>query len=93
MAAGRTDGCLAQGTREVVLIGQDPTRYGVDLGGHRMAELLARLNDIRDLRWIRVMYLFPDRHAEPVLEAIASLPRVCRYVDMPLQHVASRCGR
>ena len=84
----------AQGTREIILIGQDPTRYGVDLLGedgrssHRLAELLARLNEVRDLRWIRVMYLFPDRHAEPVLEAVAALPKLCKYVDMPLQHAS-----
>jgi ribosomal protein S12 methylthiotransferase len=86
---------VAQGTREIILIGQDPTRYGVDLpdadgkGGHRLAELLARLNEVRDLRWIRVMYLFPDRHAEPVLEAVAALTKVCKYVDMPLQHASA----
>jgi ribosomal protein S12 methylthiotransferase len=78
----------AQGTREIILIGQDPTRYGVDLGGHQLAELLARLNEVPELRWIRLMYLFPDRHAEPVLEAIAALPKVCDYVDIPFQHAA-----
>jgi len=83
----------AQGAREVILIGQDPTRYGVDQGGHQLPELLARLNEVRDLRWIRVMYLFPDRHAQPVLEAIASLPKVCKYVDMPLQHVSKEILR
>ncbi|HEU4751642.1 MAG TPA: 30S ribosomal protein S12 methylthiotransferase RimO [Armatimonadota bacterium] len=83
----------AQGTREVILIGQDPTRYGVDQGGHQLAELLARLNAVQDLRWIRVMYLFPDRHAEPVLEAITSLPKVCKYVDMPFQHASAELVR
>ncbi len=84
---------VAQGTRELILIGQDPTRYGVDLGGHYLAELLERLNAIPDLRWIRVMYLFPDRHAEPVLRAIAELPKVCKYVDMPLQHASTEVVR
>lgn len=88
----------AQGTREVILIGQDPNRYGVDLvkgaerapgtPSHLLPELLARLNAVRDLRWIRVMYLFPDRHVEPILEAIATLPKVCKYVDMPVQHTS-----
>jgi ribosomal protein S12 methylthiotransferase len=50
--------------------------------------LLERLNEIRDLRWIRLMYLFPDRRVEPVLEAVVSLPKVCKYVDMPFQHGA-----
>ncbi len=77
---------VARGARELILIGQDPTRYGADRGGHQLVELLHRLNDIPDLRWIRLMYLFPDRHAEAVLQAVVELPRVCKYVDMPLQH-------
>jgi ribosomal protein S12 methylthiotransferase len=82
----------AQGTREVILIGQDPNRYGVDLreegSGHLLPRLLERLNAIPALRWIRVMYLFPDRHVEPILDAIAALPKVCKYVDMPFQHTS-----
>jgi ribosomal protein S12 methylthiotransferase len=86
----------AQGTREVILIGQDPTRYGVDLptpaGSHApthlLPELLARLNEVPELRWIRLMYLFPDRHADRVLEAVAALPKVCKYIDMPVQHAS-----
>lgn len=87
----------AQGTREVILIGQDPTRYGVDLKGeestHLLPDLLARLNDIPELRWIRLMYLFPDRHAPAVMDAIASLPKVCKYVDIPFQHASQRVLR
>jgi ribosomal protein S12 methylthiotransferase len=87
--AREVEALVARGVREIILIGQDPTRYGVDRReGHRLVALLERLNAIRELRWIRVMYLFPDRHAGPVLEAIGSLERVCNYVDMPLQHVA-----
>jgi ribosomal protein S12 methylthiotransferase len=83
----------AQGTREIILIGQDPTRYGVDLareGEERtcLPELLGRLNEVRDLRWIRLMYLFPDRNAPAVLEAITSLPKVVNYVDIPFQHAS-----
>ncbi|MCC2672150.1 MAG: Ribosomal protein methylthiotransferase rimO [Armatimonadetes bacterium] len=89
----------AQGTREIILIGQDPNRYGVDLprsagsSAHLLPELLARLNQVKDLRWIRVMYLFPDRHVVPILEAIAALPKVCKYVDMPVQHTAPEIVR
>lgn len=55
---------------------------------HLLPELLAALDQVRDLRWIRLMYLFPDRHAEPVLEAVVRLPKVCKYLDMPFQHAA-----
>lgn len=83
----------AQGAREVILIGQDPNRYGVDLRtaegpSHLLPHLLERLNEVAGLRWIRLMYLFPDRHAEPILEAVATLPKVCKYVDMPFQHTS-----
>lgn len=83
----------AQGTREVILIGQDPTRYGIDLPGdsgsrYPLAGLLARLNEVETLRWVRLMYLFPDRHASLALEAVASLPKVCKYVDIPFQHTS-----
>ncbi len=88
----------AAGTREVVLVGQDPTRYGVDLrsgegSGHLLPELLARLNDIPALRWIRLMYLFPDRHAGPVLDAVTSLPKMCSYLDIPFQHASAEVLR
>src|SRR5947207_1103410 len=73
--AAEVEALVAGGTREIILIGQDPTRYGVDQGeGHRMVALLERLNAIPDLRWVRMMYLFPDRHAEPVLDALGGLP-------------------
>lgn len=78
----------AQGTRELVLIGQDPTRYGVDRRDSSLADLLARLDAVPEIRWIRLLYLFPDRHARPALEAVAALPRLCKYVDMPFQHVS-----
>src|SRR5438874_1737794 len=85
--AEEVEALVARGVREVVLIGQDPTRYGVDLGqGHRMVALLERLNAVRDLRWIRVMYLFPYRHAGPVPQATASLPNVRDYAAIPAQH-------
>lgn len=82
-----------QGVRELVLIGQDPVRYGADLGAYELPRLLEDLNDIEGLRWIRLMYLFPDRHALPVIEAVARLPRVCSYIDMPIQHVSRRVLR
>jgi ribosomal protein S12 methylthiotransferase len=79
----------AGGLRELVLVGQDPTRYGVDRGeGFRMAALLRRLARIEPLRWIRLMYLFPDRSVDSLIEVIAEEPRVCNYVDIPFQHAA-----
>jgi ribosomal protein S12 methylthiotransferase len=78
---------VAEGAREIILIGQDPTRYGVDLrAGFQLAALLRELGRIEELRWIRLMYLFPDRSTDALVETIAAEPKVCRYVDMPFQH-------
>ena len=78
-----------EGTKELVLVGQDPTRYGVDRGdGFQMASLMRRLAQIEALRWVRLMYLFPDRSADRLIEVIASEERVCNYFDIPFQHAS-----
>ncbi len=78
-----------EGARELVLVGQDPTRYGIDRGeGFQMAALLRRLARIEELRWIRLMYLFPDRSVDALIEVIAAEERICNYVDIPFQHAA-----
>jgi ribosomal protein S12 methylthiotransferase len=79
----------ADGCRELVLVGQDPTRYGVDRGdGFQMAALLRRLARIEALRWIRLMYLFPDRSVDSLIDVIADEERICPYVDIPFQHAS-----
>jgi len=79
---------LAQaGVREINLVAQDSSHYGRDLGpGHGLAELLERLDSVPGLRWIRVHYLYPNTLSDRVLAAMARLPRVVPYVDLPLQH-------
>jgi ribosomal protein S12 methylthiotransferase len=78
-----------EGTQELVLVGQDPTRYGVDRGdGFQIASLMRRLARIETLRWVRLMYLFPDRSADRLIDVIASEERVCNYVDIPFQHAS-----
>lgn len=84
----------AEGTGEIILIGQDPNRYGVDLRqGHQLAALVRRLARIEALRWVRLMYLFPDRSLEPLIDVLAGEPRVCRYLDIPFQHAAPEMVR
>ena len=79
----------AGGVREIVLIGQDTTCYGEDLGlKHGLAQLLARLAEIDELAWIRALYFYPNRVTQPLLDALAAHPRLCKYVDMPLQHAS-----
>ena len=90
---------LAQaGTRELILVAQETTVYGTDLYGEKkLAELLHRLCRIEELQRIRVMYAYPEEIDETLIEAIASEPKVCRYLDMPIQHASNeilkRMGR
>lgn len=78
---------VADGVREINLIAQDLTAYGRDLRPRSsLAQLLGRLDRIEGLRWIRLLYCYPNFVTDELLEAIAELPRVVKYIDMPLQH-------
>ncbi|MDO8434532.1 MAG: 30S ribosomal protein S12 methylthiotransferase RimO [Candidatus Binatus sp.] len=75
------------GVRELNLIAQDLTAYGRDLQpASSLAALLEELSEIEDLRWIRLLYCYPNFVTDELLDAIASLPKVLKYIDMPLQH-------
>jgi ribosomal protein S12 methylthiotransferase len=79
----------ARGVKELVLVAQDITDYGRDLYHRRaLGELLEGLNGVDGLEWIRVMYAYPTSLDDKAIEAIATLPKVCKYVDMPLQHAS-----
>lgn len=83
---------LAQnGAKELNLIAQDTTRYGQDLYGElKLAELLRQLCAIEGLHWIRILYGYPDRVSEELLDVMASEPKVVKYIDLPLQHANGR---
>ena len=77
----------AQGVKEINLIAQDSTQYGYDLYGKmRLPELLRELSPIDGIEWIRLFYCYPSRVNRGVIEAVATTPKVCHYIDMPLQH-------
>lgn len=79
----------ALGVRELILIAQDSTWYGLDLYGERvLAQLLRRLGEVEGIAWIRIMYAFPAGFPAGLAEEIAANPRVCNYLDIPIQHVA-----
>ena len=79
----------ARGVRELVLVAQDSTRYGLDHGVRDgLAYLLRRLGRVDGIRWIRVMYAYPSTLSDKVLDAIASEEKVVKYVDIPLQHAS-----
>jgi ribosomal protein S12 methylthiotransferase len=77
------------GVRELILIAQDSTYYGLDLYGKReIARLLRQLGEIDGIEWIRLMYAFPAGFPEDLLDELAANPKVCGYLDMPVQHVS-----
>ena len=78
-----------QGVRELMVIAQDTTYYGLDLYGRRMlAELLRRLCRIDGIEWIRLHYAYPAGFPDEVIEAMASEPKICKYLDIPFQHIS-----
>src|SRR5688500_157888 len=80
----------AQGVKELLLISQDTTFFGVDRGRRgALATLLRRLNDVAGLEWIRLLYLYPTTITDDVLQAMADCPKVCNYIDLPLQHASA----
>ena len=81
----------AQGVKELIVIAQDTTYYGLDLyGKRRLGELLAQLAGIDGIEWIRLHYSYPAGFPEDVLRVMADNPKVCPYIDIPLQHSADR---
>jgi ribosomal protein S12 methylthiotransferase len=80
----------SQGVKEIILISQDTTSYGMDLGiEDGLASLLEELREIKSLHWIRVLYVYPNLFSDRLIDAINSSPKICRYVDMPLQHASA----
>ena len=79
----------AQGVKELILIAQDTTYYGIDLYRKRaLADLIAALSEIEEIEWIRIHYSYPADFPEDVLDQMANNPKVCRYLDIPLQHIS-----
>ena len=79
----------AQGVRELMVLAQDPTYYGIDLYGRRMlAELLRRLCRIDGIEWIRLHYAYPAGFPDEVIDVMASEPKICKYLDIPFQHIS-----
>ncbi|MFG6367997.1 MAG: 30S ribosomal protein S12 methylthiotransferase RimO [Lachnospiraceae bacterium] len=89
---------VASGVKELILVAQETTLYGVDLYGEkRLPELLRRLCAITGLYWIRLLYCYPEEITDELIETIKSEPKVCNYLDIPIQHASNtilkRMGR
>jgi ribosomal protein S12 methylthiotransferase len=84
----------ASGVKEVVLISQETTRYGDDLGmKHGLSDLLRQLATLEGLQWIRFLYCFPSQVDDALLTTMREVPKICKYMDMPLQHANGRILR
>ena len=81
---------------EIILIGQDTTLYGTDLyGEYKLAELLKKLSllKLNNLKWIRLLYTHPVHYNDELIEVVASYPKICSYLDLPLQHISDKILR
>ncbi len=77
------------GAKEIIIIAQDTTDYGRDLYGvPSLAQLLSKLSNVPGVEWLRLMYAYPSNFQDEVIEEIASNPKICKYIDIPLQHIS-----
>ena len=84
-----TKSLASKGVKELILIGQDTTEYGIDIYGKRnLNELLQKLSEVEGIEWIRILYTYPSHFPLEAIEEIAKNPKVLNYVDMPLQHIS-----
>jgi ribosomal protein S12 methylthiotransferase len=84
----------ADGVRELIVVAQDTTYYGIDLYGHvRLAELLRELDNVDGIEWVRVLYAYPAYFTEDLVQTLAGAKKILPYLDMPLQHVNDRMLR
>jgi ribosomal protein S12 methylthiotransferase len=88
---GQAASLSRQGVKELILVAQDTTQYGLDLDGQQqLPELLRALCRVEGIEWIRLMYAYPYYLREAMLETIAAEPKIVKYIDMPIQHISSR---
>lgn len=82
---------VEQGVKELILVAQETTLYGTDIYGKKsLPELLRKLSEIRGLYWIRILYCYPEEITEELIDTIAELPKVCHYLDIPIQHASDK---
>ncbi len=79
------------GVKELILVAQDTTRYGIDIYGRKMLpELIRELSKLKEIEWIRLLYCYPEEIDDELIEEVSSNPKVCKYMDIPVQHASDR---
>ncbi len=84
-----TEFLAAAGTKELIIIAQDSTDYGKDLSDKKnISYLVNKLSEVHGIEWIRIMYAYPSKFPDDLIDVIANNPKVCKYIDIPLQHIS-----
>lgn len=79
------------GIKELIVIAQDTTKYGIDLYGEpRLAELLEKLSKIKDIKWIRFLYAYPETITDELIDVVKNNEKICKYFDIPIQHISDK---
>lgn len=79
----------AQGVKEIILVAQDTTRYGIDIYGQKMLpKLINEISKVEGLQWIRILYCYPEEITDELIDEIANNDKVCKYLDIPVQHIS-----
>lgn len=82
---------VSNGIRELCIISQDTTSYGIDIYGNcRLKDLIVELSKIENLKWIRILYMYPGKVTDELLQEIKINPKVCKYFDIPVQHISDK---
>lgn len=80
-----------KGIKELIVIAQDTTKYGVDLYGEsKLAELLKELSNIKEIKWIRFLYSYPEGITDELIDVVSSNNKIAHYFDIPIQHISDR---
>ena len=78
-----------KGIRELIIIAQDTTKYGVDIYGEsKLAELLQKISEIKEIKWIRFLYTYPEGITDELIQTVKNNPKICKYFDIPIQHIS-----
>lgn len=84
------EGLVQNGVKELILVAQDVTRYGIDIyNEYKIVELVTKLSEINGVKWIRLHYCYPELVSDELIKLIATNDKVCKYIDLPLQHIST----
>ena len=85
-----TEMLASKGTKEIIVIAQDTTKYGIDLYGEsKLAELLQRISEIDGIEWIRFLYSYPEGITDELIDTVKNNDKICKYFDIPIQHISN----